>query len=508
MVSYKAFILISTLLLISYVHSHDDVKCTHDDEPYTPDIVPVDEDTTLTSSEGRLLESSVYPNIRIYIDFTYLEKTAPASYSSYIKNDLAPPVVSWFEGALRVKYPMKGKLKTSKSTICDKATPSALKSGVNADFVSLFDSKVDDNNVVASSRACQLADASKRPLVATTIFNRNQLEEAGGDILLHEKNMYLLIHEMMHTFGISSSLYKYYIDDTGNTRTGHIKKQTLNGNVFSVIDLPSVTQRLRNFYGCSSIQGLVLENDGGNGNAGSHFERKYFLYETMCSGGIYGRRVSEFSLAVLEGTGWYQPDYSYAEPFFFGQGQGCTFLNGTCSSNNLKFDEYCTKSDRRCAAHGRAGGRCTADAKTDGCKYVNPYVEYDCENPDGEDNARLANLQVYGRESGSKCFNGDLNTRQSNSGRTTFCFKYTCSGSGSDTQLEVQVGNEKIVCDKEGPTAIDGYYGAIDCPDPHTFCNTVGKKYCPRNCMNRGSCVDNKCQCNSGFTGIDCGLKA
>jgi hypothetical protein len=33
------------------------------------------------------------------------------------------------------------------------------------------------------------------------------LKEANGDVLLHEKNMYLLIHEIMHTLGISKNAY-------------------------------------------------------------------------------------------------------------------------------------------------------------------------------------------------------------------------------------------------------------------------------------------------------------
>jgi len=54
--------------------------------------------------------------------------------------------------------------------------------------------------------------------------------------------------------------------------------------------------------------------------------------------------------------------------------------------------------------------------------------------------------------------------------------------------------------------SVDGLFGTVDCPDPLTFCNTVGKQYCPRGCMGRGTCVDNKCVCNPGFKGIDCGL--
>jgi len=253
-----------------------------------------------------------------------------------------------------------------------------------------------------------------------------------------------------------------------------------------------------------------MENSGGSSTSSSHFERKYFLYENMCSGSILGRRISEFSLAMLEASGWYVPDYSYAEPFFFGQGQGCSFLSNVCSSSSPKFDEYCGggSSTRGCAAHGRGGGTCNSNSLMENCNYIFPFEDYDCENSDGEDNARLPSLQVFGRTAGSRCFTGSLNTRVSSTGRTHFCFKYTCSGTGSSTQVEVQVGNNKITCTSEGQKTISGYYGSVDCPDPQTFCNGPGKKFCPRNCMGRGTCVDGKCQCRSGYTGSDCALKA
>jgi len=508
MATFKPLVLILALACTLTAYAHEDAKCGFNSRDYTPDFLDIPEDTSSLTEGNRIL--ATYPNIRIKANYDNLQTTAPSSYYNYIKNQLAPPVISYFQGALRVKYPVSGKLKlgSSVSTVCDLKPPSELTStGVDADYYILFTSKSEDSTVVASSRYCTLATGTKRPLIASSDFNRQMLLEVGSDVLLHEKNMYLLIHEMMHTFGISDNTYKYFIDDNGNTRSGHIKSATIGGKTHTVIDVPPLTDKLRSFYGCSSVPGMIMENDGGDGTADSHPERKFFVYETMSSGGIYGRRVSEFSLALLEGSGWYSPDYSYAEPYFYGQGQGCNFINQACSTTSAAFDEFCIGSSRGCAPHGRAGGKCSSDSKADGCRYYDPEVDWDCDNDDGADNATFPSLEVYGRGAESKCFTGDLNTKSSSS-KTSFCFKYTCSGSGSSTQLSVQVGSKTIVCTSEGQKTIDGYYGSVDCPDPLTFCSTVGKKYCPRNCMGRGSCVSGKCQCNSGFTGIDCGLNA
>lgn len=487
----------------------NDLDCEHDKIEHDFEMADIEEDMS-SAQEGTDRKLASSSRFRIYPYFEFLESKASSSYANYVERELVPPIISYFESALRVKYPVSGKLKlgSSVSRICERSTPSILRSGVDADFFMYYD--IDSSSkFVASAKYCQLASGSKRPIVARTAINSNRLENARGNVLVHEKNMYVMMHEMMHALGFSRHLTQYYLMDNGKRRSGVVKTVNIAGKRRTVIDVPPLTERLRKFYGCSSLEGAIMENEGGEGTALSHFERKYFVYEAMASGGIHGRRISEFSLAMLEGSGWYDVDYSYAEPFYYGQGQGCSFLNYKCSSSSSKFDEYCTGSSRGCAPHGRGGGRCQSDPNSimDSCRFYMPDEDYDCDNSDGADNARLPDLQVFGRGAGSKCFSGDLNSRRSSNGRTSFCFKYTCQGSGSDTEVQVQVGRHTITCTREGQRTIDGYYGSIDCPDPLTFCNGPGKKFCPRNCMGRGNCVNGKCQCESGFSGVDCALR-
>lgn len=42
---------------------------------------------------------------------------------------------------------------------------------------------------------------------------------------------------------------------------------------------------------------------------------------------------SVFSFAILEDSGFYEVDYSFAEKFLHGKGKGCDFYNNVCGSS-------------------------------------------------------------------------------------------------------------------------------------------------------------------------------
>jgi len=500
MVKLSAILLLGVLAIKGLAFEH---KCTHDSQDFQePDLIDVEEDFNPNGNDhsGRTLAS--YSNFRTYGYYGLLSGTS--SVNSYVKNQLIPPILDYFAGALKVKYPVSGSLKVSTSSICSRTTPSVLKSGVNADFVFMVETD-SSSDYVASTVSCSLASGSKRPLVGKTVISTHYVKST-SDPLLHEKQMICIMHEVIHALGFSKSLYSHWLTSSGKTLTGHITSATLDGATATVINAEPLTSRLRAHFGCSSLKGAYMENSGSSGTAGSHFERRQFAYEIMTSGLISQMATSEFTLAILESTGWYVPDYAaYAEPFAWGQGQGCGFLTGSCSSNS--YSEFCSGSARSCVMTGRGGGSCTTDTRSDNCKWIHPSDSYDCDNDNADSYARLPSLQSFGRTSGAKCFSGTLNSKSAGS-QTTFCFKYTCSGSGSGSQVNINVGGKTVVCSKKGNVSVSGYAGVINCPDPVEYCSTIGKKTCARGCMGRGECNNGMCVCNKGYKGKDCALNA
>jgi len=78
---------------------------------------------------------------------------------------------------------------------------------------------------------------------------------------------------------------------------------------------------------------VPLENDGGDGTAGSHFERTLYFNEVMTGTTSTDMIYSGFTWSVLADSGWYGIDLNNAETFSPGKNSGCGFLN-TCKDKN------------------------------------------------------------------------------------------------------------------------------------------------------------------------------
>ena len=483
------------LALIAFTLAHE-----HVETEFNPDFVDYDEQ--IIKPEGRSL--ATYPNIRIGTDFQ-LFTVGNDDWKAYIINQLVPAAVDYLQGALKIKYPLTSPITSSAKTLCGFTTPDVLKTGVNADIMIFLNSKNGTGySWIAATTLCTISTGVKRPVIVNIGINTAAMKIANPDTnpLTHDLNLNVLIHEFIHALGMNGPLYNYFLDADGNLLQNHVKTIALSGVNQTVLDLPPLTERLRNFYGCPTIPGLFMETD-----AGAHIERRFYQWEIMSTGGIIGSKISEVTLGFLEGTGWYVPDYCYAEPYFFGKGQGCAFFADDISG--FQFSEYCTGNGIGCTEVNNGGGYCVSDSLIAVGKVYTAQYEFNCENPNGIYYTPFSSKQVYGRGKGSRCFSGNLTTSSSASVATaSYCLNATCQGTGLNTTIQMMWGTTAITCKAAGPITISGYKGILNCPDPVDFCETVGKPTCPRNCMGRGTCSNGQCICDSGYIGTDCGFIA
>lgn len=163
------------------------------------------------------------------------------------------------------------------------------------------------------------------------------------------------MHELTHALGFSSGLLKYYVDGNMNKRgkDNVVTTNTYKSDDSTMIISPRVVQLARKYFNCNNLRGIPLENQGGSGTAGSHWERAVLGNEAMTGSEIADARYSMFTLAFLEDSGWYKPNYNLADQLEWGYGEGCGFIGqgyrpGCRGSNS--FREFCEK--------GRVGDKC------------------------------------------------------------------------------------------------------------------------------------------------------
>ncbi|XP_019850941.1 PREDICTED: leishmanolysin-like peptidase [Amphimedon queenslandica] len=207
-------------------------------------------------------------------------------------------------------------------------------------------------STIAYASSCQLEDQYDRPIAGIINFCPSNIDD-------DEEVFQVAKHEIFHVLGFSSSLYPWYRDENGNPRT----RRDANGNpptdangdyvadesTVKMVNLtdwqtrfgptnktvtqlvtPKVVEVGRRHFNCNTLEGVQLEDQGGGGTAGSHWEKRLLNYEAMT--GVISQNIafSNFSYALLEDSGWYKVDYSNASILVWGRGDGCGYTAGSC----------------------------------------------------------------------------------------------------------------------------------------------------------------------------------
>lgn len=335
------------------------------------------------------------------------------------------------------------------------------------------------------------------------------------------------VHELLHVLGFSSQAFPWFRDDLGLPRTPRdslgfpphrggaymasdstVLEETLDdGTLKHYVVLPRVLDAARGHYGCPSLDRVPLEEQGGDGSAFSHWESHYAHTEAMTPQASEVSRVSAMTLALLEDSGWYRPDYSMMGPFRFGKGMGCDFLRSPCvQDGETQFPTaFCTNTDVHPCNSGWLGGNigCTFDlmgkALCDACLHAEDL-------PDKFQyfsRPRLGGLQqfasycpmwsLYGgsrlcRDDDSDAFS---EARGESFGEASRCVMSTAggwdatpAGSCRDVQcgaslVRVRVGSEWVTCQhgEEGQAkAASGWVGHIVCPSFAAICE-IGRAH-------------------------------
>jgi len=205
------------------------------------------------------------------------------------------------------------------------------------------------SNSAAGSKAfaaeCR-SDANDRPIFGSINFCPQMVLDCTSNPTCHQQQLNTAIHEMIHVLGFSGAKYAYWRDPSnGQPRTtrdaqGEPNLGTMSldggastvfrpaattmavasnvrgtGNTVHTIVTPSVKNAVNSVFGCAagSIPGGELEQQGGGGTAGSHWEMRIYLNELMAGTEHPVMVRSVVTLALLKDTGWYDYDPCVAD---------------------------------------------------------------------------------------------------------------------------------------------------------------------------------------------------
>lgn len=87
----------------------------------------------------------------------------------------------------------------------------------------------------------------------------------------------------------------------------------------------------KQYFGCSALEGVAMEEGGGSGSAGaSHWERVSLGNEAMTAS-VFGNGVfSQFTLSLFLDLGTYDINMEFAQILVWGYQEGCNVAHGYC----------------------------------------------------------------------------------------------------------------------------------------------------------------------------------
>ncbi|KAL4438918.1 hypothetical protein ABPG74_016638 [Tetrahymena malaccensis] len=382
--------------------------------------------------------------------------------------------------------------------------------------------KQSDTDIIASAGHCYIDPFLQRPTFGRILLNLSYFQKINRTNLQFFRDLQSIMHETLHILGFSTASMNYWIDPETNEpytfKNVHkiLKQKMIDDREVSVLSSANILKTIRVYYGCESIEGMLLENQGSDYTKNQHWERSILMNELMSgSSNPEGGVFSLFNIALLRDTGfWDVVDENQANPIYWGKNQGCQFYENKCQAD-LKYDEFeDIDGIFDCSFTGEGFGVSQTDPFSDDCPIIYPTDSQLCINyeqyqqPYKIDNKYQDNL-MFNYSTQSRCFKSTISLDDSAASFANFrCLKSFCNEEGTQVTIQIDQLQIDFICKQEGQTLLveDGTksYGKIICPKSFPrFCSSF-QNICPQFCSQNGYCVKGKCHCNRGFFGNDC----
>jgi len=408
-----------------------------------------------------------------------------------------------------------------------KWNPDIITNGVMADLA-ICVSAIKSHSM-AYAYATTLLNGNYRPLTGAVVWNPDIFTRDNGLEFLYVNTA---LHELLHVMGFNYQLFSYFVDENWQfLPIEKIVKKNAKGK--DMIITPRVVEATRIHYGCSTIEGLELEDDGGSGTVGSHWEERIMSGEVMNGMDTKEAALSEMTLALLEDSGWYKTKKFTGGLFMFGRKKQCEFLQDKCvTEHGTKFkNEYClTKNESGCSTNRRWKSQCHLQEK-DASSVANDELHFHYIDNQGKtvtlgssrafsDNCPVGTIFSYPHDSLyfscsrgkiDKFWNGPVSNyeRISNNGACFItnvrdkmyskfysghspyisgCYDFKCDFNKKTINLQINLKSFECpsrggIIDIDDPNIV----GNIVCPDFYFLCNQTEKCDSILECVNKKS---------------------
>ena len=497
------------------------------------------------NNKKRVLSINKYKPMRIFVETEYFEYQG-SLYQNL--NDKVPILKSALNGAvegiknllqvedkednnlfsfLNSQYFIKNNI-TKWSSVFDTGE------NINADFLIIVKFDFENafpENVIASAIPIDWDKDTLRPLVGLLTITKDVNYYSYRRV--KEYFRLVLLHELTHALGFLFTMFPYFPGGIENT----YKTEYIRNYYRYIIKTPKVIETARKYFNCSYLNGVELEDQGGGGSAGSHWEQRILLGDYM-GAVIYQEEmaISEITLALLEDTGWYKANYYTGGLMRFGKNKGCEFIYNNClynyttafdneffdykeaftpscstgrqsrtysylytyseidskygynsvyDFNNNRFSSGTIYTSDYCFTHGQSledrqkqyfVGHCKYGTGEYGINiyYINPETNnYEKDHENSEFSEELG--EIYSNT--SFCIMSSLTPEDKytmfNSIPHPMCYQVYCSSKS----LTIKINNDFVVCPREGGNVnMTGYDGYLHCPDYNLIC--TGSEIC------------------------------
>ena len=453
--------------------------------------------------------TTFYTPIKIKLDYSYLDSQQNSDETRITKiKKVLDNTLTYFEKLLSVLHTDFSYQPTHFKNYCKiPIFGSDYNSwGYDNDLVIIpYFSDTLQSSVLAAATACVAISETMEPKMGVIMINPNldfsytNSERFLTMLFLHEISHVLIFHQ---AFFFSLNM---------------ISEQQKNGETIYYIKTPTVLEKAKLHYNCNSITGIPLENYGGAGSAGSHWESRYLLGDYMIATDYPEIVISDISLAVFEDSGLYKVNYYTGGLFRFGKGEGCNFLEEKCitDGSTLFANEFCIKTQEPfCTSGHLSKGHCyMAQYSSDLSSYYRYFKNakiggyapadycpisfdnlYDKTNYYFPTNCKYGKTSMthpdYGEKVGdnSVCVESSLVPSWSQQGETyrSICYEIKCDKDSKT--IYVFINGNTVQCPMSGGLIENpsGFRGKIICPDYNSVCTSEVWCNDPLDCINKG----------------------